>query len=47
MFTNVTEVDCDWGSYRVTYAYSKALDDVGEFFFGGPVEYLAGWGTLR
>jgi Carboxypeptidase regulatory-like domain/TonB dependent receptor len=27
-----------WGSYRVSYTYSKALDDVGEFFFSGPLD---------
>ena len=47
MFTNVKQSIATWGSYRVSYVYSKALDDVGEFFFGGVVEYLAGWGTLR
>jgi hypothetical protein len=26
-----------WGSFRVSYTYSKALDDVGEFFFSSPV----------
>jgi hypothetical protein len=25
-----------WGSYRLSYTYSKALDDVGEFFFSSP-----------
>ena len=27
-----------WGSYRLSYAYSKALDNVGEFFFSSPVD---------
>ncbi len=26
-----------WGNLRVSYTWSKALDDVGEFFFSGPV----------
>lgn len=26
-----------WGSFRVSYTFSKALDDVGEFFFSGPL----------
>jgi Carboxypeptidase regulatory-like domain/TonB dependent receptor len=26
-----------WGSYRISYAWSKALDDVGEFFFSSPL----------
>lgn len=32
-----------WGSYRVSYAYSKALDDVGEFFFSGPLDQSNIW----
>jgi hypothetical protein len=27
-----------WGSYRVSYTLSKAMDDVGEFFFSSPVD---------
>jgi hypothetical protein len=26
-----------WGSFRVSYAYSKTLDDVSEFFFSSPL----------
>jgi len=26
-----------WGSYRLSYTYSKALDDVSEFFFSAPM----------
>jgi hypothetical protein len=26
-----------WGSFRISYAYSKALDDVSEFFFSAPL----------
>jgi Carboxypeptidase regulatory-like domain/TonB dependent receptor len=26
-----------WGSYRISYTWSKALDDVGEFFFSSPI----------
>jgi Carboxypeptidase regulatory-like domain len=26
-----------WGSYRVSYTWSKAIDDVSEFFFSAPV----------
>ena len=26
-----------WGNYRVSYTYSKALDDVSEFFFSSPI----------
>jgi outer membrane receptor protein involved in Fe transport len=27
-----------WGSFRVSYALSKAMDDVGEFFFSSPID---------
>jgi hypothetical protein len=27
-----------WGSYRITYTLSKAMDDVGEFFFSSPID---------
>jgi hypothetical protein len=27
-----------WGSYRVSYALSKATDNVGEFFFSSPID---------
>jgi hypothetical protein len=27
-----------WGSYRISYTFSKALDDVGEFFFSSPID---------
>ena len=27
-----------WGSYRISYSYSKALDNVGEFFFSSPID---------
>ena len=27
-----------WGQYRVSYTLSKAMDDVGEFFFSSPID---------
>ncbi|HKT79480.1 MAG TPA: TonB-dependent receptor [Vicinamibacterales bacterium] len=27
-----------WGSYRVSYTLSKSMNDVGEFFFSGPLD---------
>jgi hypothetical protein len=27
-----------WGSYRVSYTLSKAMDNVGEFFFSSPID---------
>ena len=32
-----------WGSYRISYSYSKALDDVGEFFFSAPIDNFNIW----
>ena len=32
-----------WGSYRVSYTWSKALDNVGEFFFSSPIDLFNIW----
>ncbi|PWT98895.1 MAG: hypothetical protein C5B51_28230 [Terriglobia bacterium] len=32
-----------WGSYRISYTYSKALDNVGEFFFSSPIDNYNIW----
>ncbi len=32
-----------WGSYRISYTYSKALDNVGEFFFSSPIDNFNIW----
>ena len=32
-----------WASYRVSYAYSKALNNVGEFFFSSPINPFNIW----
>ncbi|SPE40758.1 conserved hypothetical protein [Candidatus Sulfopaludibacter sp. SbA3] len=32
-----------WGSYRISYTYSKALDDVSEFFFSAPINNFNIW----
>ncbi len=32
-----------WGHYRVSYTYSKALDNVGEFFFSAPIDNFNLW----
>jgi hypothetical protein len=32
-----------WGSYRVSYAWSKSLDNVGEFFFSSPIDQYNIW----
>jgi hypothetical protein len=32
-----------WGNYRVSYSYSKALNNVGEFFFSSPINHYNIW----
>ncbi len=32
-----------WGSFRVSYTWSKALDNVGEFFFSAPIDNFNLW----
>ncbi len=32
-----------WASYRVSYTWSKSLDDVGEFFFSAPIDNSNIW----
>ncbi|MEO8598160.1 MAG: carboxypeptidase regulatory-like domain-containing protein [Candidatus Solibacter sp.] len=32
-----------WGSYRISYTWSKSLDNVGEFFFSSPIDLFNIW----
>ena len=32
-----------WASYRISYTWSKSLDDVGEFFFSAPIDNCNIW----
>jgi len=32
-----------WGNYRISYAYSKSLNNVGEFFFSSPIDPTNIW----
>lgn len=32
-----------WGSYRISYAYSKSLNNAGEFFFSSPIDPYNIW----
>jgi hypothetical protein len=32
-----------WGSFRISYTYSKALNNVGEFFFSQPIDHYNIW----
>ena len=33
----------EWGSVRVSYTWSKSLDNVGEFFFSSPIDLFNIW----
>lgn len=37
MAVSFRERPTKWGSARVSYTYSKAIDNIGEFFFSGPI----------
>ncbi len=32
-----------WGHYRVSYTYSKSMNNLGEFFFSGPIDQFNVW----
>jgi hypothetical protein len=38
LHVSLVERPAAWGSFRVTYTLSEAMDDVGEFFFSSPVD---------
>jgi len=38
MHVSLVERPGKWGSYRVTYTLSKAMDNVSEFFFSSPID---------
>jgi len=38
LHVSLVERPAAWGSFRVTYTLSKAMDDVGEFFFSSPID---------
>jgi len=43
LHVSFVERPVEWGSYRISYTYSKALDNVGEFFFSAPVNNFNIW----
>jgi len=43
LHASFTQRPSRWGSYRVSYTYSKALDNVGEFFFSSPIDNFNIW----
>jgi hypothetical protein len=38
MHVSLVERPGKWGAYRITYTFSKAMDNVGEFFFSSPID---------
>ena len=43
LHVSFVERPTSWSSYRVSYTYSKALDDVSEFFFSAPINNYNIW----
>jgi hypothetical protein len=43
LHVSFTQRPARWGSYRISYTYSKALDNVGEFFFSSPLDPYNIW----
>ncbi len=43
LYVSLVQRPVRWGSYRISYTYSKALDDVGEFFFSAPIDNYNLW----
>ena len=43
LHVSFVERPISWGSFRVSYTYSKALDNVGEFFFSAPINNFDIW----
>jgi len=43
LHVSVTEKPGRWGSFRVSYTYSKALANVGEYFFSSPIDNFNIW----
>ena len=38
LHVSLTQRPARWGHYRVSYTLSKSMNDVGEFFFSGPID---------
>ncbi len=43
LHVSFTQRPVRWGNYRMSYTYSKALDNVGEFFFSSPIDNFNIW----
>jgi len=43
LHVSFVERPSSWSNFRISYAYSKALDDVSEFFFSAPINNFNIW----
>ncbi|HTX39170.1 MAG TPA: TonB-dependent receptor [Bryobacteraceae bacterium] len=43
LHVSFVERPSSWSNFRISYAYSKALDDVSEFFFSAPINNFDIW----
>jgi Carboxypeptidase regulatory-like domain/TonB dependent receptor len=43
LYVSFVQHPVSWGNYRISYTYSKALDNVGEFFFSSPINNFNIW----
>ncbi|MEO8053277.1 MAG: hypothetical protein ABI833_22990, partial [Acidobacteriota bacterium] len=43
LYVSFVQRPVQWGNYRISYTYSKALDNVGEFFFSSPIDNYNIW----
>jgi len=43
LHVSVVQRPSRWSAFRVSYTYSKALDNVGEFFFSAPIDNFDIW----
>ena len=43
LYVSFVQRPARWGDYRISYTFSKALDNVGEFFFSAPTNNFDIW----
>lgn len=43
LFVSFVQRPVRWGNYRISYTYSKSYNNVGEFFFSGPIDNFNIW----
>jgi hypothetical protein len=43
LHVSLTQRPVSWGNYRISYTYSKSMNNVGEFFFSSPIDHFNIW----